>query len=94
MTGGSPFVDLDGRTASAGPDSRVVREGSKNRAGAIPRGGAAGVRNGRPAPPSAWPSDLTNSLNRITLRFDASVVTPWAEIYLRQPRRVPVRIEG
>ena len=67
----------------------------KIRAGAIPRGGC---RRGK-----EWEAgstlglaegDLTFLLNRITLRFDASVVTPWAEMYLRQPRRVLVRIQG
>ena len=45
--------------------------------------------NGKPAPPLGLAEgDLTCSLNRITLRFDASVVTLWAEMYLRQPQRI------
>ena len=58
--------------------------GKKARAGDIPRGGCRRGKEeevGYTLGPSE--GDLIFLLNRITPGFDASVVTPWAEMHLR-----------
>ena len=90
---GPKATPAGGREAPRGAPVRDRRE--KNRAAAIPRGEC---RRGK-----EWEAGstlglaeggLTCLLNRITPRFDARVVTPWAEVHLRPPRRVLVRIPG
>ena len=64
-------------------------DGQKYRSGASPQGGCSRGKEWEAGYTLGLAEgDLTCLLNRITLRFDARVVTPWAEVHLRSPQRV------